>query len=31
LNHQKQLLMRVIGFQHQLVLAGHLALVGLDQ
>ncbi len=31
LNHQEQLLVVVIGFQHQLVLPGHLALVGLDQ
>ena len=31
LDHQEQLLMRVIGLQHQLVLAGDLALVSLDQ
>jgi hypothetical protein len=31
LDYQKQLLVRVIGFEHQLVLAGDLALVGLDQ
>ena len=31
LDHQEQLLMRVISFQHQLALARDLALVGLDQ
>jgi hypothetical protein len=31
LDHQEQLLMRVIGLQYQFVLAGDLALIGLVQ